>query len=131
MLSRIDSLARFRRHVVFVVLREHLVGVKDSVGANMSLRDAAFAFLKQVGKNSFVDNRNALGCVSNREADGQTVAVALQRSVLHQPTNAKSFVNLRLPGCDLRRTEEEHQIVLKAADDDWRSNRQACNSDNN
>src|ERR1051325_2213700 len=130
MLSRIDSLARFRRHVVFVVLREHLVGVKDSVGANMSLRDAAFAFLKQVGKNSFEATRIVWGWSGNHDADGQTVAVALQRSVLHQPTNAKSFVNRRLPGCDLRRTEEEHQIVLKGAEHECGSNRQACKSDN-
>ena len=51
-LRSVDSLACLRRHIVLIVLRENLIGIEDAVAANVTLRYAAFAFLKKVRKNS-------------------------------------------------------------------------------
>ena len=65
------------------VFREHLVGIEHAVASDMALRHTAFAFLKQVRKNSFVNYRNALGSICQREADGQAIVVTLQSLFLN------------------------------------------------
>ena len=59
---------RFGRHVVLVVLREHLGRLERAVGLQRALRDDAFAFLEQVGKDAGVDDGNRLRGVGHVEA---------------------------------------------------------------
>jgi len=46
----VHGVRRLGRHVVLVVLGEHLAGLEDAVGADLPLRDDAFAFLEEVGR---------------------------------------------------------------------------------
>src|SRR6476659_2821727 len=115
MLGSVNCLARLRRHVVLIVLGKHLIGVENSVRANVSLRHATAPFFEQVGKNSFVDYRNALGCIGDDEARCQAIVLAIQRSFFHQTTYAKGPAHWRFFGYDLRRAEKENEILLESA----------------
>src|SRR5437868_5094528 len=79
LLERFGSL---RRHVVLVVLRHDLIGVENSVRADPTLCDTATAFFEQVRLDSLVDNRNASGCIGDRELDCQTIAFSLETALL-------------------------------------------------
>src|SRR5712691_9636858 len=86
LLRRVNRLACLWRHVVLVMLGQHLIGVEDAVSSNMSLRYATASFLEQIGKNSLVDHGNALSRVSHDEARCQSIVIAIERSFFHQAT---------------------------------------------
>src|SRR6188474_1680333 len=60
---------RFRRHVVLVVLREHLGRDEVAVVADMALRDDAAALLEHVRQDAAVADRNRLRAVGDDEGD--------------------------------------------------------------
>ncbi len=61
------------RHVVLVVLREHLGRVEHAVRADLALRDDALALLEEVGKDAGIDDGNGLRRVGDLEAHGEAV----------------------------------------------------------
>ena len=66
--ARFERLGGFGRHVVLVVLGQHLARDEHAVGAELALRDHALAFLEQVGKDAGVDDRDRLRGVGHDEA---------------------------------------------------------------
>lgn len=56
----IDCLGGFRRHVVFIMLGQYFGGDKSAVGFQFALCNSAFAFLEQIGKDTFVMHRDTL-----------------------------------------------------------------------
>src|SRR5437762_12821477 len=109
----VDGLSSFRGHVVFVVLRQHLVSIKNAVTANVTLRHTASAFLEEVGKNAFVDYRNTLGCICYGKSYSQPVIIAFEAFLFDQATNSECSPDGRLFSGHLRRTEEEVDIILE------------------
>src|SRR5258706_1139545 len=113
----VDRMARlaqrirgFRRHVVLVVLGEHLARLEDAVGTEPALRHHALAFAKQVGKDADVDDRNRLRGVGHAKAHGEPVLLARDAPRLDQPAQAKSAIARYLVRGDLRGSKEEDEV---------------------
>ena len=99
LLQRLGGLGR---HVVLVVLGEHLARAEDAVGAELALRDHALALLEEVGKDAGEDHGNRLRGVGHAEAHGERVLVARHAARLDQPADAERAVLRRLVGGHLR-----------------------------
>ena len=106
----LHRLGRFRRHVVLVVLGEHLGRGEHAVGAELALRDDAFALLEQVRKDAGVAHRDAFRGVGDDEADRQAVGGALDAAGFHQAAEAEGAPQRCLVLGNLAGAEEEHQV---------------------
>ena len=107
----LERLAGLRRHVVLVVLGQHLARVEHAVGAHLALRDHALALLEQVGQDAAVGHGHGLRGVGDDEV--HVGAVALDAAFLHQAADAERAVQRRLVRGHLRRRIEEHQVALE------------------
>ena len=63
------------RHVVFIVLGKHGVGLEHAGGVERAFCDHTLPFTKQIRKNSLVGNGQPGTAIGNLESDGQVVAV--------------------------------------------------------
>jgi hypothetical protein len=86
-----DGLGGFRRHVVLVVLGEHLGGGKDAVLAELALRDDALSLAEEVRQDALVGDGHVLVGVGDDEAQGHAVGLALQRSLLDHAADAEAL----------------------------------------
>src|SRR5690242_13623823 len=105
----------FGRHVVLVVLGEHLAGDED-VALEPALRDDALALLEEVGKDAFVADEDRPGGVGDDEA--RLRALALERALLDHATDPERPRLRRLVRDDLRRRIEEDEVALERVEDE-------------
>ena len=110
-LRLLDRVGGFGRHVVLVVLGQHFGGVEHAVGAELALRDHAFAFLEQVGQDAGVGDRDRLArCRSRRSARSGRRRAAGCRPRPGRRCGTRGPCGASLGG-DLRRREEEHEVA--------------------
>ena len=95
------------------------------------LGHATFAFLEQVGKNSFIYNRHRLCRVCYGEANRKSIVLAFERTAFHQSAHAKCSIDRRFLGCYLRRTKEENQIALEGTKNECGCDAKTCQPSNN
>src|SRR5690606_21805451 len=69
-------LGGLRRHVVLVVLGEHLARVEDAVGAELALRDHALALAEEVRQRPLVDDGYRLRRIRDDEVHRDAVGLA-------------------------------------------------------
>jgi hypothetical protein len=117
LLRFLQRLGGFGRHVVLVVLGEHLAREEDAV-LQLPLRDHALAFLEQVGKDAFVADRDVLGRVGDDEVDAR--AFALDRALADEATEPERPGRRRFMAGDLRRRVEEDEVALEGVEDERR-----------
>ena len=130
-MSRFGILDRLRgldRHVVLVVLRQHQLRMKHSVGADLALSHAAAAFLEQIGQDAGIDDRNAVDGIGDREVRGQSVCAAPEAALFDEAADAEAPRDGRFARDDLRRAEEEHQILVERAEREPNRRGQAAQS---
>src|SRR3546814_2216704 len=103
-----------RRHIVFVVLGEHLGSRERAVGAERSLHDHALPLAEQVGQNTGIVDGHGAGGVGHAEADAGGARVALDAAGFDEATPPDA-----LAGCDLLRPQfggrEEEDAVARAS----------------
>src|SRR5207249_8131498 len=99
-----------------VVLREHEIRMKDSVGADLALSDTAAAFFEQIGQDPVVDDRNTVDGIGDGEVRGQSVCGTSKAAAFDEAAETEASCNGRVAGDDLRRTEEENQILVERAE---------------
>src|SRR5688500_492570 len=114
----------FRRHVIFIVLREHLVCAENAILRQLSLSDHAFALLEKIGKDACIYNRDNLCGIRHHEIHRHTVALTLDAALFHQPADAKALAHRGFVIRYLGRAEEENQITLESVQNEYRSNAQ-------
>jgi hypothetical protein len=118
----LHGLGRLRRHVVFVVLGEHLARAEHAVCAQLPLRNHALALAEQVRQRAAVDHGDGFRRVGDHEA--HLHAFALHAALLHHAADAESAPLRRLVGGDLRGREEEHQVLLEGGEHQRRGDAQ-------
>src|SRR5512146_1126665 len=120
----LQGIGGFGRHVIFVMLGEHLIGVEHVVGFQLALGNHALPLLEQVGKNALVDHRHGLGRIGDVEAHRQTVLLALHAAGLDQPADTETAALRRFLVVNLGRGEIQADVVLQR--EQHQSNRR-CN----
>src|SRR5213075_3538724 len=65
-------------------------------------------------QDSFINDWNCVRCICHSEADGQSIVIPLNSSVLDESANPKCSANRSFPGRNLRRTEKENEIVFES-----------------
>ena len=114
----------FRRHIVLVVLGQHLARLKHAVGTELALGHDALALLEQVGQHTLVLHRYLAPRVGHDETDCHAVGQALDRSFLHQASDTEALALGHLARRDIGRAEIEHQILLEGRQHQNRSHGQ-------
>ena len=109
----LHRVGRFGRHVVLVVLGEHLARDEHAVGPELALRHDALALAEEVGQDAAIDDRHALRGVGDDELHRDAVGLALDAALLDQPADAEGAALRRFVRRDLRGREEEHQVLLE------------------
>src|SRR6266850_111238 len=107
----LQRVRRLRRHVVLVVLRQHLARGEHAVRAELPLRHDPFAFAEQIRQLAAVDHRHRLRRVGDDEAHFHPCALHAPRH--HHAADAESAPHRRLVRRHLRRREEEHQVLVE------------------
>src|SRR5690606_35518312 len=105
-----QRLGRLRRHVVLVVLGEHLGGGEHAVRPDAALRDDTLALAEEVRQAAGVGHRDRLRIVG--DAEGHAGAVALQAARLHQAADAEAASARCLVLRHLRRRKEEDDVAV-------------------
>ena len=121
-MGTIERVLCLGRHVVLVVLRQHFGCAKRPIWTELALRDDAFAFAEQVGKQSGVDDGNRLRGVGHAKAHGQRIGIARETAVFDEAADAKRSTLRRFQSDDLRGCEKEHEIRLNRVQDERGSN---------
>src|SRR4029079_18120829 len=98
--------------------------IKDAVGAHSSLSHTAAAFLKQIGKNTFVNDGDTGRRISNSKADSQAILITLQRACLNQASDTERTIDRCFASGDLSWTKDENEIAAKCACNQVSSNAQ-------
>src|SRR5438552_6798940 len=115
-LCLLDRVRRRRRHVVLVVLGEHLARVENSVRPKLSLSHHTLALAEQIREEAAVDDRDVLRRVRDDELHGDAVGLALHASRRDHPADAER-ASLRHLFCHhLARGEKEHAILPERAE---------------
>src|SRR5262249_48121261 len=86
---------------------------EHAVAAELALRHHALALLEQVGEDALVDDRHVLRGVGDDELDRDAVALALDAAGHDHSADAERAALRHFPRLDLRRREEEHQILVE------------------
>ena len=97
----LQSIGHFRRHVVFIVLGQHLLGTEHTVRFQPALGDNPFTLAEQVRQDASVNYRDRVCRISHRKSHGYTVLVAGHAVILHQPANTEAAADRRLFAGDL------------------------------
>ena len=124
MTGAFERFGGFRRHVVFIVLGQHLACLKTAIGLHQSLRDHPTTFLEQVGKDAGEGDRDGVSVVGNAEA--HCCAVSLHAALGDQPPDPKDTSARSLALSDLGWSEEKHQIAAKRIE-----HQRDCDADRN
>src|SRR3546814_3011167 len=69
----LQRIRQFRRHVVFIVLGEYLIGDEHAV-LHAAGSDDALPLLEQVGQDAFITHRQRLHAIGKREIDLQAIS---------------------------------------------------------
>ena len=109
----------FRRHVIFVVFRQNLVGAEHPVYAEAPLGNNAFAFAEEVGQRAPVLHGHTFDGVRDRELHRHAIGFALYAAVFNKTADAKAASGRRFVGCYLGRREKKHQILLESTQDQY------------
>jgi hypothetical protein len=89
--------------------------MKDAIGTYLSLRDTSTAFLEQVGQDAGVNDWDLVHRVGDGEVRDQSVSAAAKTPRFNEATDAKAPHSRGFARRDLRRAEEEHQVVVESA----------------
>src|SRR5690606_38223082 len=117
MAGALEGVGRFGRHVVLVVLGEHLGRGKAAVVVEPSLRDDAAAFLEEVGQDAGVADQDGVVAVRDPEGPADAVAGALETAGLDQPADPEVALGGRLALGHLRRRDEPGHVAAERIED--------------
>ena len=116
--ARLSAFGGLGRHVVLVVLGQHLAGAEDAVGLELALRHHTFAFLEQVGKDAAYSSTGTVLAVSVTAK--RTVTPSGWRLTLPSSTSPPRRKVRSWPAPSARRTSasavEEHQVAVEGVE---------------
>src|SRR5690606_3292827 len=101
----------FGRHIVFIMLCQHFVGMEEARALQFPLGDDPFPFTEKIGQYAGVAHRYCVGIVSDGKLHGESVALDATR--LHDSTDPKMPLQRCFTGTDLSRREEKDQAILE------------------
>ena len=118
----IEGTGGFRRHVIFIVFRKHLICAKNAILRELSLGYHALAFLEQIGKNARVYDWDDFCGIRYHEVHRHAIMLPLDASFLHESADTKALAYRRFVVCYLGGAEEEDQVALECIQNQYRSN---------
>src|SRR5579863_9744700 len=106
----------FRRHVLLVVLGEHLISHEGAVCAQPAVSHHAGALTEEVRKHLVVHHGHLVVEVGDGEVHLEAARHALQCPLLDHATETEALARGHLPGGHLARSEEERDVLPEGAE---------------
>ena len=117
----VEGGGRFRRHIILVVFRKHLVRAENAISSQLSLRHNALAFLEEIGKNALIYHWNDLRGIGNQKLYRYSIALALDAAFFHQTADPKALAHRRFVIGHLSGAEEKYEIALEGVQNQYGS----------
>ena len=114
LVSAVDGVLGFGRHVVFIVLGQHFAGDEYAIGIELALGHGAFRLLEQVRQRAFVNDGQSLGRIGDREMHGLAIRFARQRTRQYHAANAEGPALRHLALGYFAGGMEEHKVVAES-----------------